>query len=146
MRPYLHLAWLEKREVKNHIIDRPHQAANSGQNARAAFPSMIQSHTARKLANNSSITNKEHVDQCPIPDNDQVDRGPAKRSTILSAIDRTFDPTNCSVELGLNVPRRSVAYQACMVCRHLKCHNYPVRVPFLRDIRNLSFVKFRNVE
>jgi len=43
--------------------------------ASAAFPSTIESLTTRKLANNSSITNKEHLDRCPIPDNDTHHRG-----------------------------------------------------------------------
>ena len=78
MRPYLHPAWLEKRDVENHITDRPHQAANSVRIASGAFPSTFESHTTRKLANNSSITNKEHVDQCPIPDNAQIHSVAAK--------------------------------------------------------------------
>jgi len=58
--------------TKNHITDRPHPAANSVRIASAAFPSTIESLTTRKLANNSSITNKEHLDRCPIPDNGQI--------------------------------------------------------------------------
>ncbi|MDZ4851661.1 MAG: hypothetical protein SGI77_20430, partial [Pirellulaceae bacterium] len=57
MRPYLHLAWLEKRDVENHVNDRPHPAANSVQIARAAFPSTMELPSACKLSNNSSITN-----------------------------------------------------------------------------------------
>ena len=74
MRPYLHLAWLDKRDVENHITDRPHPAAKSVRIASAAFPRTFESPTARKLANNSSITNKEHLDRCPIPDNDPIHR------------------------------------------------------------------------
>ena len=72
MRPYLHLAWLDKRDVENHITDRPHPAANPVRIASAAFPSTIESPTVRKHSINSSITNKEHLDRRPIPDNDQV--------------------------------------------------------------------------
>jgi len=72
MRPYLHPAWLEKRDVENHITDRPHPAANSVRIASAAFPSTIELPTTRKHSINSFITNREHLDRCPIPDNDYV--------------------------------------------------------------------------
>jgi len=69
MRPYLHPAWLEKRDVENHITDRSQQAANSVRIVSAAFSSTMELPSACKLSNNSFIANKQHVEQSPIPDN-----------------------------------------------------------------------------
>ena len=64
--------------------------------ARAAFPSMIESPTARKHSINSSITNREHLDRCPIPDNVRRHRAASKDSATLKT---TETPPRCTAWL-----------------------------------------------